>query len=46
MHGEIAAHMAQVYGADVSEQTISTIADLGWTTWPNGRADRWMRATR
>jgi transposase-like protein len=27
MTGEIAAHVAEVYGADVSRQTISTIAD-------------------
>jgi transposase-like protein len=26
-HGEIAAHLAEVYGADVSKQTISTITD-------------------
>jgi putative transposase len=26
-HGEIAAHLAEVYGAEVSKQTITTIAD-------------------
>lgn len=26
-HGEISAHLAEVYGAEVSEQTISTITD-------------------
>src|SRR5690348_4877710 len=26
-HGEIAAHLAEVYGADVSKQTITTITD-------------------
>src|SRR5438309_11742619 len=26
-HGEIAAHLAEVYGAEVSKQTISTITD-------------------
>ena len=25
--GEVAAHLAEVYGADVSQETISTIAD-------------------
>lgn len=27
MHGEISAHLAEVYGAEVSKQTISTITD-------------------
>ena len=26
-HGEIAAHLAEVYGAEVSKQTITTITD-------------------
>jgi putative transposase len=26
-HGEIAAHLAEVYGTEVSKQTISTITD-------------------
>src|SRR4030081_2470693 len=26
-HGEISAHLAEIYGADVSKQTISTISD-------------------
>ena len=26
-HGEICAHLAEVYGAEVSKQTISTITD-------------------
>jgi putative transposase len=26
-HGEIAAHLAEVYGADVSKQTITAITD-------------------
>ncbi len=26
-HGEISAHLAEVYGAEVSKQTISTITD-------------------
>jgi hypothetical protein len=28
-HGEIAAHLAEIYGAEVSKQTISTITDRG-----------------
>ena len=28
-HGEISAHLAEVYGAEVSKQTISTITDTG-----------------
>lgn len=26
-HGEISAHLAEVYGAEISETTISTITD-------------------
>lgn len=35
-HGEIAAHLAEVYGAEVSKQTISTITDQvmdGMAAW-------------
>ena len=35
-HGEIAAHLAEVYGAEVSKQTITTITDRvmeGMTEW-------------
>ena len=35
-HGEIAAHLAEVYGAEVSKQTITTITDRvmeGMTDW-------------
>jgi transposase-like protein len=41
-HGEIAAHLAEVYGADVSKQTISTITDKildGMTEWQNRPLD-------
>lgn len=41
-HGEIAAHLAEVYGADVSKQTISTIADKvmdGMAEWQNRPLD-------
>src|SRR5207247_10399081 len=36
-HGEIAAHLAEVYGAEVSKQTISTMTDRcrqGMAGWP------------
>ncbi|WP_406601309.1 IS256 family transposase, partial [Micromonospora yasonensis] len=41
-HGEIAAHLAEVYGADVSKQTISTITDKvmdGMAEWQNRPLD-------
>ena len=37
-HGEIAAHLAEVYGTEVSKQTISTITDKvmdGMAEWQN-----------
>jgi len=37
-HGEIAAHLAEVYGAEVSKQTITTITDRvmeGMAEWQN-----------
>lgn len=40
-HGEICAHLAEVYGAEVSKQTISTITDKvmdGMAEW--GPADQ------
>src|SRR6478672_1991524 len=42
-HGEIAAHLAEVYGAEVSKQTISTITDQvmeGMAEWQNRPLDR------
>jgi putative transposase len=42
-HGEIAAHLAEVYGANVSKQTISTITDKvmdGMAEWQNRPLDR------
>jgi putative transposase len=42
-HGEISAHLAEVYGAEVSKQTISTITDKvieGMTEWQNRPLDR------
>jgi putative transposase len=41
--GEISAHLAEVYGADVSKQTISTITDKvldGMAEWQNRPLDR------
>ena len=37
-HGEISAHLREVYGAEVSKQTISTITDKvmdGMAEWQN-----------
>jgi len=42
-HGEISAHLAEVYGAEVSKQTISTITDKvveGMAEWANRPLDR------
>jgi putative transposase len=41
-HGEISAHLAEVYGASVSKQTISTITDTvidGMAEWQNRPLD-------
>jgi putative transposase len=41
-HGEIAAHLAEVYGTEVSRQTISTITDKvmdGMAEWQNRPLD-------
>ena len=45
-HGEIAAHLAEVYGAEVSKQTITAITDRvmeGLAEWQSGRWTRSMR---
>ena len=42
-HGEICAHLSEVYGAEVSKQTISTITDKvmdGMAEWQNRPLDR------
>lgn len=42
-HGEISAHLAEVYGASASKQTISTITDKvmdGTVGWHNRPLDR------
>jgi putative transposase len=44
--GEVQAHLAEVYGAQVSRQTISTITDKvveGMTEWQNRPLDRSTR---
>lgn len=41
-HGEICAHLAEVYGAEVSKQTITTITEKvleGLTAWQNRPLD-------
>lgn len=41
-HGEICAHVAEIYGAEVSKQTISAITDRvmeGMTAWQNRPLD-------
>jgi transposase-like protein len=41
-HGEISAHLAEVYGAEVSKQTVSTITDRvldGMAEWQNRPLD-------
>jgi transposase-like protein len=41
-HGDISAHLAEVYGASVSKQTISTITDKvmnGTAEWQNRPLD-------
>ena len=51
-HGEIAAHLAEVYGAEVSKQTITTITDRvmeGMAEWQTGHwtpCTRWSSSTR
>ena len=42
-HGEISAHLAEIYGAEVSKETISRITDQvmeGMTAWQNRPLDR------
>lgn len=41
-HGEISAHLAEVYGAEISKSTVSTITDsvmAGMTEWQNRPLD-------
>ena len=45
-HGEICAHLAEVYGAEVPEQTITRSPTGSWTAWRNGRAGPSTRCMR
>lgn len=51
-HGDIAAHLADTYGSDVSKTTISTITDKvldGMTEWQNrplAPSTRWCSSMR
>ena len=45
-HGEICAHLAEVYGAQVSKQTITAITDRSWRAWASGRTGRWTWCIR
>ena len=45
-HGEIAAHLAEVYGAEVSKQTISTITDRVMDGLADWQAGHWTPCTR
>jgi transposase-like protein len=45
-HGEICAHLAEVYGAGVSRQTITAITGRVMEGWQNGSPGPWMRCTR
>ena len=44
--GEVQAHLAEIYGAQVSRDTISAITDRVLEGWPNGSPGRWTRFTR
>jgi len=44
-HGEIAAHLAEVYGADVSKQTITAITDRVMEGLAECRAGHWIPRT-
>ncbi len=44
--GEISAHLAEVYGAEVSKQTISTITERVMDGMAECRTGRWTRCIR
>jgi transposase-like protein len=44
--GEISAHLADTYGADVSKDTISRITEGCSRSWPSGRTVHWITSTR
>src|ERR1700757_2994976 len=44
--GEVQAHLAEIYGAEVS-RTPSARSPTGcWRAWPSGSPGRWSRSTR
>lgn len=45
-HGDIFAHLAEVYGASVSKQTISTITDKVMDGMVESRTGPWTRPIR
>ena len=45
-HGEISAHLAEVYGAEVSKQTIRAITDRVMDGLADWQAGPWIRCTR
>ena len=45
-HGEICAHLAEVYGAEVSSRRSPRSPTGSWKAWPNGRAGHWTPFTR
>ena len=44
--GEVQAHLAEIYGTEVSRETISTITGRVPAGWPSGSPGRWMRCMR
>ena len=44
--GEVTAHLAEIYGAEVSRDTISAITDRVLEAWPSGSPGPWTRSTR
>lgn len=44
--GEVEAHLAEVYGTEVSRETISKITDGVLESSPTGRPDRWIGSIR
>jgi putative transposase len=44
--GEVSAHLAEIYGADVSRDTCRASPTGSSTAWPNGRTARSIASTR
>ena len=45
-HGEIAAHLAEIYGAKVSKQTITAITDRVMEGLAEWQSRHWTRSMR